>query len=1015
MRLTRPTSCPLTCRRAEIEAEYAKRLAKLAKAALGKDETGATRQALDVVRAEIDTTSRVHSDLSTMIRKDLEGSLAEFQAKMAGARKSSSASIEKLYKNKQAQENYVNKSRERYEQDCIRINGYTAQSSLVQGRDLDKVTNKLDKAQSTVASNDKDYQNFVRALKDTTHRWNSEFKAYLDQCQDIEEERLDFIKSNLWNYANAISAVCVADDEGCERVRVALENCDTPSDISDFIRQRGTGPAIPDPPEYINYAKGQPPPARPSFRTANFQRVTTRVIQPPAPVQPFVPGTEANNTISNVSPASAAQNAPQPPGAPIQLPPKDTRNNGPPSGPGGGDVGAAIYPSAAAQPKPPADGPDPRNVDPQGPIDARADKRMSTKNFLARTPSSARRDSGVNGSSAAPASMRPSDPVAAATTAAASSPVATGSTADEDPIAKALANLRARPGGKSPTPGAVGAGTPSRASASYDPNYRTPSRQQQPNRAPSPVGGIARPSSPSAAFMQAPQRAASPLPVEEVVGQYGQSFPGERRALSRQNSVASGISHRSAQPVSPSKSSSAPQRAKSPGIGDGFAGVGARGRSPSPQPFGRPASRQQQHTRPPAATSSAAPQNGGHAPARSQTPLGISLDASGSVTHDQMAAEYMQRAGSIPPTQAASYQQLPPSQPYQQQQQQQQQPYQNTHQQRPSSVVYGHQPQQMSTASGYQTSQLSTAGSQFTITPHHYAGQAATPAPQHQPPAQYAAGPSPHVAQHHNYNPSTQQSISGHQDSSSSLGRASGYEHSYAHQGYGQQPPPNSQSFPTINTHQQQPSVQHARPQQPQSQHPSYAGQSAAYGHQAAPSHASQHSYTQQAGPTPSAETPASAYMHQYQQRQQQQQQPAAAQPQWSSQAPPSGAPGPHQAYTAATAAAPPPPSNTSTTPAPQPAGPNHAATPGPGTSPSPAPAPTGQYSDTTGKPILFYVKAMYDYSASSTEEFSFQLGDIIAVTGTDPDGWWTGELLDERRRERGRETFPSNFTTLLT
>ena len=47
--------------------------------------------------------------------------------------------IEKLYKQKQTQEAYVGKSREKYEQDCIKINGYTAQSSLVQGRDLDKV------------------------------------------------------------------------------------------------------------------------------------------------------------------------------------------------------------------------------------------------------------------------------------------------------------------------------------------------------------------------------------------------------------------------------------------------------------------------------------------------------------------------------------------------------------------------------------------------------------------------------------------------------------------------------------------------------------------------------------------------------------------------------------------------------------------------------------------------------------------------------------------------------------
>ena len=85
---------------------------------------------------------------------------------------------------------------------------------------------------------------------------------------------------------------------------------------------------------------------------------------------------------------------------------------------------------------------------------------------------------------------------------------------------------------------------------------------------------------------------------------------------------------------------------------------------------------------------------------------------------------------------------------------------------------------------------------------------------------------------------------------------------------------------------------------------------------------------------------------------------------------------------------------------------------------------PTGQYSD-GGKPILFYgkpsllicllnmtlsdpwlyftVKALYDYSATTAEEFSFTAGDIIAVTHTEADGWWQGELLDEARRVSAR------------
>jgi len=75
--------------------------------------------------------------------------------------------------------------------------------------------------------------------------------------------------------------------------------------------------------------------------------------------------------------------------------------------------------------------------------------------------------------------------------------------------------------------------------------------------------------------------------------------------------------------------------------------------------------------------------------------------------------------------------------------------------------------------------------------------------------------------------------------------------------------------------------------------------------------------------------------------------------------------------------------------------------------------APTGQHTD-DGLPVLFYVKALYDYQATIDEEFDFQAGDVIAVTSTPDDGWWTGELLDDSRRIPGRTIFPSNFVCLF-
>ena len=62
----------------------------------------------------------------------------------------------------------------------------------------------------------------------------------------------------------------------------------------------------------------------------------------------------------------------------------------------------------------------------------------------------------------------------------------------------------------------------------------------------------------------------------------------------------------------------------------------------------------------------------------------------------------------------------------------------------------------------------------------------------------------------------------------------------------------------------------------------------------------------------------------------------------------------------------------------------------------------------------IFVVKALYDYTATTDEEFDFQAGDVIAVTETPDDGWWSGELLDEARRKEGRNIFPSNFVCLF-
>ena len=173
---------------------------------------------MDTLKAETEKQAQAHQLVAQAIKTDLEGSTVAFMARQQSHKRGIQAQIEKEFKTKQTQEGYVARAREKYEGDCMRINSYTAQSTLIQGRDLEKVHMKLERAQQTVQANQRDYANFARALQDTMQKWEQSWKAFCDSCQDLEEERIEFMKDNMWAYANAVSTVCVSDDE----VRIQL-------------------------------------------------------------------------------------------------------------------------------------------------------------------------------------------------------------------------------------------------------------------------------------------------------------------------------------------------------------------------------------------------------------------------------------------------------------------------------------------------------------------------------------------------------------------------------------------------------------------------------------------------------------------------------------------------------------------------------------------------------------------------------------------------------------------------
>jgi len=71
-------------------------------------------------------------------------------------------------------------TRDRYEQDCLRIKGYLAQGHMVMGQEERKNKAKLEKTQIQLASSSSEYETAVKILEETTGRWNKEWKAACD-------------------------------------------------------------------------------------------------------------------------------------------------------------------------------------------------------------------------------------------------------------------------------------------------------------------------------------------------------------------------------------------------------------------------------------------------------------------------------------------------------------------------------------------------------------------------------------------------------------------------------------------------------------------------------------------------------------------------------------------------------------------------------------------------------------------------------------------------------------------
>ncbi|ORZ02469.1 hypothetical protein BCR43DRAFT_519788 [Syncephalastrum racemosum] len=301
--------------RAEIEADYGERLLKLSQMMVGQAEEGTLSESISHIPSAIETTARAHLDLSSQLQQHLEAPLASFVKDQTERRKAQYQQIENSKQLKSMHYANVERSRDYYTAECTKLTGMekylTERRSEMAADEAQQVEEEIEEQKKLVAAADQEYKHAVTVLNDVTDKWISDWRSTCDTFQDLEETRIDFIRSSLWAFANIMSSVYIVDDQCCERIRTALESTDVQKDIALFVERYGTGNKVTSKTRYRNHFDPTSPQSATSSHGVSSPASPLPQTSPPAPTVTPIPA---------ISPPVHAEKPPSPP-APVTFGP----------------------------------------------------------------------------------------------------------------------------------------------------------------------------------------------------------------------------------------------------------------------------------------------------------------------------------------------------------------------------------------------------------------------------------------------------------------------------------------------------------------------------------------------------------------------------------------------------------------------------------------------------------------------------------------------------------------------
>lgn len=242
--------------RARAEGDYGRALSKVSQSAKGKDEIGGLRESWDEFVKQTENEAQLHTRLGTHLAT-VAKKIEEFRMDQKQRRSKLEDNVKQLQNHKKECYQKVMTLKERYENKCKEADmiedTYTREEPTLPPAKKTAQFQKKTKARKQATEADEVYKKSVQTLEDSRTSWETSMTKFCHEAQTLEEERIHFLRNEMWVVTNHVSENCVSVDNVQEEVRKVLEKCLAEKDLNLFVQQKRTGNKRPEPVWYESY------------------------------------------------------------------------------------------------------------------------------------------------------------------------------------------------------------------------------------------------------------------------------------------------------------------------------------------------------------------------------------------------------------------------------------------------------------------------------------------------------------------------------------------------------------------------------------------------------------------------------------------------------------------------------------------------------------------------------------------------------------------------------------------